>query len=1279
MGKSLVSKAASAKNKKLGVAKSKSTTVGKKIVKKRVEIDLEQPKDRDPIDPNTTKASTAEAKKQGVSKSKPMSGAKKSAKKRVEIDLEQPKDSDPRVSKMVLERQTDEKRIDDEMEAKRLGDEYEAKRIAARDARRLAHYNSIVPILSEWWRKKLYSGDVVDEALKHSDRINMGNALYVAWDADRFSGTWNQPCLRYDDLFTDTTGTTTCEERFASIFTSVNSDNSQLAQYLIAAFDIETMEVNPSEEIWSLRILAMRISLQNPFSFFNIDEFEANPDANHFFDGDRTNPSLRLENPLVGFWLICSELFESPWANEFLYDYYDDPPSSIVAALKQQRIDVSAKESPAQAIVKKPAPPRIQKIFDPMNSIDEAGSDVQNGLATAKMTGQGHNSNRFASLQNDDDSTEASETQETVEVQVVGVKFNGTKPPELSDDDEDSDEDEEDEDMALRENTEDTAMEEDTGVEKARPAGPNAGDSVMQGNNPSLPSSRFQSTQETSGTGNFTGLLGTPQSITRPPTIAERISNLIQVNLVGIPGKCHIFETTFSVDYQGSDSGTVAEALLSTVLSSMEEAINNSPHELKILPISDNSYKQQNLWIRTPVDLRNRISNYRALSIYCDMEYGNCPYAATNSKPGEKKLRTRLRVGFASDASVEAVQDYLHSGLRQLGRGAGCYPSPLQYGEIVKVGSCSFIPAEVNFSAYAKELMRLFDFDVPIGIKMDWVSIPYTGRAKYDERSPGVTSPHCFTRKIHAKRVDRTLRTMLHPATPKPDFPFAAPSTYISDWKSAQQGLLSVKAYGPVKDAILTLISKLRDYYILTEVLYPGIDFTGMFKFSTTRLYGSCTLFKLLLSIKATPAQADQASTAAKDKALATIATDDDSSDEEDALQEGAGSQSGVFKKVIKKKVKKKQKKRSPADDFENHFLKDLSPAQRKLAEVTDRKLQNDLDRHKAGPLFLMILPGEMEGSYIFVCRKKYGQLARNVLKGIVPFLIHHLCESTNTQADRVLGKWIPKSEILATRRKRLVWCTTTLRAIEASDQPDIVEETLEFLDDVIEDTTDVYQGQLSIDMDMANAKDIDDGQTVTGMLDEMHEREQQLEDAFVEIEARDNALAQQKAVTAALQAQLDALQRQTAQNLAISSNSDSNNEVSPDRSEFTTPPKKRKNKDTMSVQKRMVRSTTSLKQPPQPPRSNRPSLDVNFQRPKPRSVNPAPESQIQVDTTQMEGDTTTAVSQDESQTSSLTAASPGGVHPFFLPSPTGKSVTSGSAKSPPLAGRGASRSTAGP
>ena len=112
-------------------------------------------------------------------------------------------------------------------------------------------------------------------------------------------------------------------------------------------------------------------------------------------------------------------------------------------------------------------------------------------------------------------------------------------------------------------------------------------------------------------------------------TIAEKIYNLIQVNMEGVPGKCHIFETTFSTDYQkGSDSGTLAEAILSTVPNSLEEAINNSPHNLKILPIS--------------ADLRTRMSTFRTLSTYCDMDYGNCLYAATNSKPGEKKLRTRI-------------------------------------------------------------------------------------------------------------------------------------------------------------------------------------------------------------------------------------------------------------------------------------------------------------------------------------------------------------------------------------------------------------------------------------------------------------------------------------------------------------------------------------------------------------------------------------------------------------------------------------------------------------
>ncbi|CAJ1966335.1 unnamed protein product [Cylindrotheca closterium] len=152
--------------------------------------------------------------------------AKKSVKKRVESDLQQPKDRDPIDSKMVSETQTEEKRVDDN-EAQRMADKIEAQRIAEREARRSGHYNSIVPNLSEWWMQNLYSGDAVDEALERHDRIHTGNALFMAWE-ERFPGAWNQPCLWYDNPFNDITGTATCEDRFARIFTSMNSDNSQL-------------------------------------------------------------------------------------------------------------------------------------------------------------------------------------------------------------------------------------------------------------------------------------------------------------------------------------------------------------------------------------------------------------------------------------------------------------------------------------------------------------------------------------------------------------------------------------------------------------------------------------------------------------------------------------------------------------------------------------------------------------------------------------------------------------------------------------------------------------------------------------------------------------------------------------------------------------------------------------------------------------------------------------------------------------------------------------------
>ncbi|CAJ1946207.1 unnamed protein product [Cylindrotheca closterium] len=166
------------------------------------------------------KASSSKTKKLGVSKMKTTSVAKKAVKKRVEIDLEQPKDRDPIDSKLISETQTEEKLATDDTDV-------QIRVIAARKARRRAHYNSIVPNLPAWWMQNLYLGDVVDEALERHDHIHPGNTLFMAWE-EHFPGSWNPPCLRYDNPFYDNTGITSCEDRFARIFKLVNSDNNQL-------------------------------------------------------------------------------------------------------------------------------------------------------------------------------------------------------------------------------------------------------------------------------------------------------------------------------------------------------------------------------------------------------------------------------------------------------------------------------------------------------------------------------------------------------------------------------------------------------------------------------------------------------------------------------------------------------------------------------------------------------------------------------------------------------------------------------------------------------------------------------------------------------------------------------------------------------------------------------------------------------------------------------------------------------------------------------------------
>ncbi|CAJ1954256.1 unnamed protein product [Cylindrotheca closterium] len=184
-----------------------------------------------------------------------------------------------------------------------------------------------------------------------------------------------------------------------------------------------------------------------------------------------------------------------------------------------------------------------------------------------------------------------------------------------------------------------------------------------------------------------------------------------------------------------------------------------------------------------------------------------------------------------------------------------------------------------------------------------------------------------------------------------------------------------------------------------------------------------------------------------------------------------------------------------------------MTPAQQRRAKEAERKRKMDLENNVPSPLFIMVLPGEMEGTYLFISRLKYVALATNVLNGLLPFFTHHLGELTTTQANRVIAKWLSMSLIHTTHRKELVWCLETLWARPSDQTLQGIDEAIDFLDGFGSDPLDVGEAMLEFDMEMADAKDIDDGAAVAGNMDELLEKDSQLEAAITEIEFKDNLL----------------------------------------------------------------------------------------------------------------------------------------------------------------------------
>jgi len=1335
MGKSLVSNAASAKNKKLGVAKSKSTTVGKKIVKKRVEIDLEQPKDRDPIDPNTLedkrtadvqevqrRAAEIEAERlvatQEARRSehyrKSVSFTKKSGKERLEnasvVDLRQPKEMDPQTNN---------------------------------DPSIQAVIDSLQPLFDFG----LSTQEIVAIGYdKNSTQIQFGNDVFIKW-IDEHNDRWTQALPRFDSPFQDFYAKFSVEVRVNMIFAEHENDWRRVAKFLISIFDDDALdqEKKKTEYIWGVRAIALQVSQQIPFSFFDIgllSNKKISQDDLYFSRDDLLNPRLRQETPLVQFWLICSAMFDHPWA--MLFDeFLDATPVECIQEMKMKIFDGFPNDETDKVAIHK----GVKKIFDPDYDDSEDDEDPM-----------GDEDNGLVNKSNQPDGWSSDDTDEEYELKKeYDDDLNDDEIKKKDDDGSDDDDYEEENDdvttesaimvestrstinndsmtsrpegmgrqVEIRTSTDET-ISELTGTAGEEHDPDLASPPRKKGRSQRVPLSNWATAMEVDGTAprdtlrsygkrfqrappsqpttNQTTLkptkeVKTQRKIQRSLTLEERLDELRNVDLNGMEGRALFVELAMVYNYQGQQEGNKSHAsiILNHILDSLADILNNAEETLRILPLSDRTYKNVQMWIRTEADLRRLITDYRCLARYLDMSFGNMSYASTSNKPGEKKLRTRMRVGFEVDVSSEAIRQYLHGELQHQGRGAGCYESVLQFGDIEKIGALCFYPQEINIKSIEKELMRHFDWAIVIGLRYEWVNIPYNGRSKWNERAPGCMMWHVYVRTKHAKRVDRALRLWLHPSTPKKDFPWCAVTHYISDWKAAQNGTISVKAVGPVKDEILTMISKHGDFVELTQAKYCPVEIPGMLKQASTKDFGPRSCLSMFLSIKARPVHAE--------KVAAAEETSD--SDSDDSLPDDISHKFTQVTTKGKTKIKKKAPKNPKPSLLDDGPV--LTPAQHRRAREAERKRKMDLDNNTPSPLFIMVLPGEMEGTYLFISRLKYGALAVNVLKGLVPFFTHHLGESTTTQSNRVIGKWLSKSLIHTTRRKELVWCLETLRARPAAQSQQGVDEAIDFLDGFGSDPLDVGEALLEFDMEMADAKDIDDGATVAGAMDELLEKDSQLEAAITEIEFKDNLLLEQNSALDAerlrseqLASELAAMrlrQQQPArrEDLTSSTVHASTNQVSPDQSALaantppelpasippSTPARPEKPSPLMAPLpgSPMVASLCSGPQPAPAPlaSSNNASCPESV---TPDQVTCPPSSTASPPVPSSSGSNPPSLTYTQASGSQTEAPTPS-VFPIFRhpqQSPSSVSLVRGPrVKKKASAGRGASRSTAGP
>lgn len=610
-----------------------------------------------------------------------------------------------------------------------------------------------------------------------------------------------------------------------------------------------------------------------------------------------------------------------------------------------------------------------------------------------------------------------------------------------------------------------------------------------------------------------------------PPFVTDdqKIKTLIQVDLSGLTFQnvC-IFNISSGVNWEGSEkeSASVKLTTLAKIREQLIAAFSEADEGLSVLPILDKSYKTRKLWISKEAEVAQKLQSWKDLKTYVDLFYDNGLYYEKKPEQARDRiLRTRMRFGF------NTVSDSMRYTLNQVfnadGLG-GCFSTPLQFGSLTKIGALADYPIETNKSQLAKQLMAIMDFKIPLAVEAKWPSSPGKEAREWNHgKDPQML--HVIVKTSMAAKVDRIFSLYFTPSTPKKDNPWGSPAIYIPDSRTAMSGVLGFEFTAAVKSAVARQLDQSCAFIHMSTNYTCPIKINGMLTPVPTTKFETCSLLKLLWSIKCTPEQAATATELAKKDSTATPAPPEDTS---------AATVSQLSSDF--------SKDHSAAPSSERRGMSGKESAA--MDKAISNLLTQDEARRRPSPLFTHIVPSEAPGQWVFVTRQKYAALAARILSHLPAFLIYHLGEKTVKAEDFILRKWMDMNVVRKSRDDGLVWNPAELRAtseVNATLKMRL-DEGMGFMEGMSLDTTEInWKGEIEIDLEMNPVKDLDDGLTVAGILDEARrnnlarEENVQMRVKMAELKAKSDADADRIALLeAALEASkmhVDAAATETA------------------------------------------------------------------------------------------------------------------------------------------------------